>query len=238
MIETKIAEYAKNPIYKRVIEEQGQEALDLILIVYVNFYYSELEIIDLCSRWVGRRDTFIEKSYLVKHAADEVRHANLFKEGVERLGLDFDALDHDKYRIKDIDDRFTKLHESDDELEVLVGLNLYAEGVLALEEIYQLGNARPDLFYKFDQIYADEKTHLRFGEVVAKRLIEESEENQKKANEHNRWYERHLKDYIDGELADKIQVGIDMGFLTSDYSESLKQRFRDVTSELGYQATI
>ncbi|HMS83428.1 MAG TPA: hypothetical protein PKD12_07235 [Nitrospira sp.] len=238
MKETAIQQFAERPLYKTIIEEHGERALDLVLVVYVNFYFSEIEIMDLCSRWVPRRQSFVEKSYLVRHAADEVRHAKLFREGVERLGIDWESLDYDKYRIKDINERFVKLHTSDDELEVLIGLNLYAEGVLALEEIYQLGKTRPDVFYKFDQIYTDEKTHVRFGEVVAKRLVAESEENRLKMIEHCQWYEKHLSNYLGGELADKIQIGIDYGFLSNDYCESTKARFRQVTAELGYSSTL
>ncbi len=226
------------PPYQKLIEQYGEEGMGLILLVYVNFYFSEINIINLCGRWIPRRHDFIEKSYLVTHAADEVTHAKLFREGVERLGIEWNSLDHDKYRVHDIGERFDKLLKSDDELEVLIGLNLYAEGVLALEEIHQLAKSRPDIFYQFDRIYRDEQTHLRFGAVVARRMIEESEQNRARAQAHCQWYEDHLSNYLDGELSDKIQRAVDLGFVTSDYIDCTKRRFRNVMGELGLTTHI
>jgi len=228
----------ETPKYQQIIDEYGEDVLDLILVVYINFYYSELEIMELCSRWVERREGFTEKSYLIIQAHDEVIHAKLFKEGVERLGLDWDSIDHNKYRIRDIGERFDKLHISNNQMEVLIGLNMYAEGVLALEEIHQLSVTKPDIFYEFGRIYNDEQTHLRFGVVVAKRMIEESEENRRMAQEHCNWYEDHLKKYLNGELSDKIQRAIAAGFVTEDYIPSTKRRFIKVMSELGLETTI
>ncbi|MFD0391944.1 hypothetical protein ACFQ3Z_01125 [Streptomyces nogalater] len=62
-----------------IIEKHGKNAWDLVLTVYVNFYYSELEIIDLCARWIPRRDDLREKQYLLHHASDEIVHARLFR---------------------------------------------------------------------------------------------------------------------------------------------------------------
>jgi len=77
---------ATGPVSAEMIErEYGKATLDLILVVMVNFHYSEIEIMDLCGKWIPRRTNLIEKGYLVKHANDELRHAKLFRQGVERL---------------------------------------------------------------------------------------------------------------------------------------------------------
>jgi 1,2-phenylacetyl-CoA epoxidase catalytic subunit len=222
------------PVSAEMIErEYGKATLDLILIVMVNFHYSEIEIMDLCGKWIPRRANLVEKGYLVKHASDELRHAKLFRQGVERLGIDWDAFDHDRYRIRDIDERFQRLHDSDDELEVLIGLNLYAEGVLALEEIQQLGRHKPEIFYEFDSIYKDELTHHRFGVVVARRLIAESPENARRAQEYCDWYKDHLDRYLGKDLEEKLAHAIRLNFIAPDYVEATKQRFHAVMGELG-----
>jgi hypothetical protein len=215
-----------------IIEKHGRGIWDLILTVYVNFYYSELEIMDLCARWVPRREILREKQYLLRHASDEVTHARLFREGVERLGQPWDEFDHDRYRIQDIDDRFRKLFDSDDELEVLIGLNLYAEGVLAMEELAQLGRTKPEYFYQFTRIEQDERRHVGFGVTVTKRLMAESEENRRRAIEHRKWYEEHMENYLGGELSDKISGAIEAGFVGSDYIPRTRDRFHDVMSKL------
>jgi 1,2-phenylacetyl-CoA epoxidase catalytic subunit len=213
-------------------ETYGEAAWDLVLTVYVNFYYSELEIIALCERWLPRRTDLREKSYLLHHAADEIKHAGLFREGVERLGMPWDGFDHDKYRIDDIDQRFHKLHESDDELEVLIGLNLYAEGVLALEELYQLGRNKPEYFWQFAKIEQEERRHHAYGITVAKRYLAESEENRSRAAEHCRWYAEHLDNYLGATLSETIEWGIRAGFVDSDYIPRTRQRFNETMSQL------
>lgn len=220
-------------LMEEIIETHGSEAWDLVLTVYVNFYYSELEIIDLCARWLPKRDDLQEKQYLLRHASDEVVHARLFREGVERLGMPWYGFDHSRYQIKDIDDRFRKLHESDDELEVLIGLNLYAEGVLAMEELFQLGRCKPRYFYQFDRIEREERRHVGFGITVAKRRLQESQQNRLRAVEHCRWYQEHLENYLSGELSEVINWGIHAGFVNSDYIPRTRERFRDTMSKLG-----
>ncbi|WP_437626760.1 hypothetical protein [Sorangium sp. So ce1151] len=227
-----------NSLAQEIVEEYGQDMLDLVLLVYVNFYYSELEIIDLCAKWIPRRGILTEKSYLIRHASDEVTHAELFKKGVEHLGITWSDLDPDKFRIRDIDDRFKKLFDSDDELEVLIGLNLYAEGVLALEEIEQLARSKPRYFQDFERILRDEKTHVAFGVKVAKRLIAQSPENRARAQEYCSWYADHLKNYLGGELSGPLQTGIKHGFISSDYVEKTFTRFKDVMSQLDLQHSL
>lgn len=217
---------------EEIIEKYGPDAWDLVLTVYVNFYCSELEIIDLCGRWIHWRSDLQEKRFLLQHAADEVVHANLFKEGVERLGMPWAQVDREKYQIKDIDDRFQKLHESDDELEVLIGLNLYAEGVLAMEELHQLGRNKPQYFYQFDRIEREERRHVGFGITVAKRIIGESEENRRRAVEYCKWYKEHLDNYLAGQLSTAINWGIGAGFVSEDYIPRTRERFNQIMSKL------
>lgn len=219
---------------EEIVDRYGQEALDLVLLVYLNFYYSELRIIDLCGRWMPRRQEFDEKAYLVFHAYDEVKHAKMFRRGVERLGLDWDDLDHSRYMVDDIGERFTKLYESDDEVEVLIGLNLYAEGVLALEEIYQLAHTKPEYFPDFPEIYRDEMTHVAFGVKVAKRLVEQSPEARARAENHYAWYRDHLDQYLSNELASKIEHAASLGFVSPDYIDCTRHRFDDVMGRLGF----
>jgi 1,2-phenylacetyl-CoA epoxidase catalytic subunit len=218
---------------QEIIDTYGHDAWDLILTVYINFYYSELEIIDLCARWLPRRNDLKEKNFLLRHASDEIVHARLFREGVERLGQGWTEFDHDRYRIDDIDTRFGKLHYSDDEIEVLIGLNLYAEGVLAMEELHQLGQNRPRYFYQFDRIAREERRHVAFGITVAKRLVEENPEDRKRAVEHCKWYREHLEEYLGGQLKKSIAWAIQTGFVSDDYIPRTRQRFTDTMSKIG-----
>ena len=84
-------------LWEKIVKEEGQQMLDLIVMVYVNFYYAELEIIEVCEKWIPRRTNLEEKFMLLDHAADEIRHSSYFKQGVEYLGLNWDDLPHEKY---------------------------------------------------------------------------------------------------------------------------------------------
>jgi len=230
--------YASDSLASEIVQKYGQRGLDLVLTIYINFYESELEIMNLCARWVPRRTDLREKGFLLKHASDEVVHAQLFREGVEKLGVSWDDLDLQHYRVPDISERFRKLFHSDDEMEVLLGLNIYAEGVLALEEIEQLARMKPQYFYEFARILRDEKTHLAFGVTVAKRLIGESEAARASAQEHCNWYQEHLVNYLDKDLADSLAWGIKNEFISDDYVSRTKSRFRTVMSNLGLQVSL
>ncbi|GAA3463352.1 hypothetical protein ACFFSW_01035 [Saccharothrix longispora] len=216
-----------------ILEKYGRNAWDLILTVYVNFYYSELDIIDLCARWLPRRRGLREKNYLIRHAADEVVHARLFREGVEKLGQPWHEFDHDAYRIDDIGDRFAKLFYSDDEIEVLIGLNLYAEGVLAMEELYQLARSKTPYFHQFDRIEREERRHVAFGITVANQVLDDNAEARKRAVEHCKWYRDHMEGYLGGQLKESIAWAMDAGFVSDDYLDRTRARFDDVMSKIG-----
>jgi hypothetical protein len=222
---------------ERIVRDHGQELLDLIVMVYVNFYYSEIEIIDICGRWMPRRTNLKEKIYLVQQAADEVRHMNLFKKGIEGLGLKWDELPLDQYRVRDVDDRFAKLARSDNDLEIQIGMNLYAEGVLAMEELVQLGENAPQYFPDFGEIARDQLTHTGYGRAVARRLIQESPDNKTQAQQYCDWYRDHLENYAWNEISGLIDKGVGYGYLTADYRERLARRFENVMTSVGLAVT-
>ncbi|UMP00004.1 hypothetical protein [Amycolatopsis sp. EV170708-02-1] len=234
-----IASRPDSTTYKdEIIDRYGKHAWDLILTVYVNFYYSELDIIDLCARWLPRRHGLREKNYLIRHAADEVVHARLFREGVERLGQPWHDFDHDPYRIDDIGDRFAKLFYSDDEVEVLIGLNLYAEGVLAMEELCQLGRSQSPYFYQFDRIEREERRHVAFGITVANQFLDANPEARKRAVDYCKWYREHLEGYLGGQLKESISWAMEAGFVSSDYLDRTRERFNDVMAKIGIKEEL
>ncbi|WP_112263246.1 hypothetical protein [Lentzea terrae] len=223
---------------QEIIEKYGRNAWDLILTVYVNFYYSELDIIDLCARWLPRRKGLREKNFLIRHAADEVVHARLFREGVEMLGQPWHDFDHEPYKIDDIGDRFAKLFYSDDEIEVLIGLNLYAEGVLAMEELVQLARSNTPYFHQFERIEREERRHVAFGITVANQVLDSNPEARKRAVDHCKWYREHLDGYLDGQLKESIQFAMDAGFVSADYIDRTRARFDDVMSKIGIMEVV
>lgn len=217
-------------LWKKIVDDEGQEILDLILTLLVNFYYAELDIIDVCGRGIPRRSVLDEKLMLVEHAWDEMRHAQHFKNGVEALGLKWDELDKNKYYLPDQSTRFSKLLNSDDEIEVLVGLNLYSEGVLAMEELAQLHHNKPEYFPKFGEILTEEGRHLKFGITVARRRFKESEEARAKAQAYCDQFVHHLQQYLWEDINDAINLGIHLKYLDPDYRMKAVKRFENVMS--------
>jgi hypothetical protein len=217
-------------LWKKIVDDHGQEILDLILVLLVNFYYAELDIIDVCGRWIPRRSVLDEKFMLVEHAADEMRHAQYFKQAVEALGLKWEELDRDKYYLPDQSTRFSKLLTSEDEIEVLVGLNLYSEGVLAMEELAQLHHNKPEYFPKFGEILTDEGRHLKYGITVARRRFKDDEEARAKAQRYCDEMGQHLQQYLWDDINDAINLGIHLGYLDEDYRMKAVKRFENVMS--------
>jgi 1,2-phenylacetyl-CoA epoxidase catalytic subunit len=220
-------------LWKKIVEEDGEDILNLILMLHVNFYQAELDIIDVCARWIPRRSVLDEKFMLVTHASDEVRHAQYFKDGVEALGLKWDELDLKQLHLGEQSERFSKLLTSDDEIEVLVGLNLYAEGVLAMEELAQLHHNKPLYFPRFGEILADEGRHLKYGITVARRRFQDNEGARQQAQKCCDEFARHLQDYLWKEIDQAINLGTHLGYLDKDYRFKVARRFENVMSAVG-----
>lgn len=221
--------------YESIVEERGQAFLDAMLIIYTNFYYSELQIIDLCGRWIPRRTDLKEKSFLIRHASDEIRHAAMFRRGIEGLGLEFTDEMIEQYQVGDIGERFERLHSSDDELEVLVGLNLYAEGVLAMEELVELGEFATEYFPDFPKIAREEMVHLGFGRAVLERMFGENEKEKERAQIMCDEFAEHLVGYLRDDLGPIIDQGVEWKCVSPRYRENAIERFESVMTSVGLE---
>lgn len=220
------------------IGKPGDALYDAVATIYVNFYLSELRIIDLCARWIPQRTITREKYYLVHHANDEVRHAELFKKAFEKLGGTIDEAAISRYRVKDMDDRFDRLFQSGDEIEVLIGLNMYAEGVLAMMELQQLGKNAPGLFPDFLQIAQDEKTHLAFGAKVLARLLDEQPHERERATRIARGYREHLDSYLSSTVSDMIDFGVSINALDDDYRKKAVDLYEDIMERVAIDVRL
>ena len=220
------------------IGQPGDPLYDAVATIYVNFYLSELRIIDLCARWIPRRHITREKYYLVHHANDEVRHAELFRKAFENLGGTIDEAAIEKYQVRDMEDRFDRLFRSDDEIEVLIGLNMYAEGVLAMMELRQLGKNAPELFPDFLQIAQDEKTHLAFGAKVLGRILEDEPEQRQRATESARGYREHLGSYLATTVSDMIDFGVSISALDEDYRQQAIELYEEIMDRINIDVRL
>lgn len=217
----------------QLIAQHGEAFFDAVATIYVNFYVSELQIIDLCGKWIPRRTNLREKFFLVNHAADEIRHSELFRTGFERFGVTMSDDVVNKYLVEDMGNRFSKLQDSDDELEVLLGLNLYAEGVLAMLELDQLGRNMPKVFPDFPRIAVDEKVHLAYGKTVLVRMLKEDPSNVARALSIAKGYRAHLDEYLWSSVDNLISLGVSVKALDSDYREQAVDRFEQLMDSLG-----
>jgi hypothetical protein len=216
----------------------GDPLFDAVATIYVNFYLSELRIIDLCARWIPKRNIVKEKYYLVHHANDEVRHAELFKKGFQKLGGIIDDSALERYHVQDMEDRFDRLFSSEDELEVLIGLNMYAEGVLAMMELEQLGKNAPGLFPDFLQIAQDEKTHLAFGCKVIERILEEQPEERDRATKIARGYREHLSGYLSSTVSGMIDFGVSINALDDDYRQKAVDLYEGIMDRVNIDVRL
>jgi hypothetical protein len=218
---------------KAVVAAHGEQFYDAAATIYVNFYVSELQIIDLCGKWIPRRTRLREKFFLVHHAADEIRHSEMFEAGFTRLGGQMSEQVIGKYLVEDMGDRFDKLQQSEDELEVLLGLNLYAEGVLAMLELEQLGRNMPKVFPDFLRIATDEKIHLAYGKKVMERMLKEDPSNVARALAIAKGYRAHLDEYLWSSIDNLITYGVSVGALDANYREQAIERFEVLMDTLG-----
>ncbi|MFZ1010699.1 MAG: hypothetical protein WAN65_27920 [Candidatus Sulfotelmatobacter sp.] len=220
-------------LWRQIVEEEGQEVLDLILTIYVNMYHAELDVVDLCARWIPLRSETDEKFMLTEHAWDEVRHAKFFKGAIKYLGLHWEELDMNKYLLPDREARFKRMMTGEDELNVLVGLNMYAEGVHATEEMIQLYAHKPKYFPVFSKTIPDEERHVNFGRIVLRRRVESGDAAREKAQTDCDYWMQHMEGYLWGDISRAIDVGIRLGYLDKDYRIKICKRFYDVMTSVG-----
>lgn len=190
-----------------------------------NLYWVHLDIVDVCAKWVPRRERDDERAWLATQLAHEAAEVPMYRSMVEALGATPDV----SYRINDSLIRYQRLKETDDDVEVLVGMNVLAQAVLGHIEHRNLLRFDPVFFAPFVETIAFdagawERARLAMARRDPDRLREQLVAHQ-----------RHMLDLTIPELKPLLTPVIAAGVFPPDIFEVGIERYADVARMVGVE---
>ena len=211
--------------------EEGQQ---IVLTIYENFYWMRRHIIEMFARWILRREDVDGKLELVEHAWEEARQMKLLKQAILDLGYDWDKLDHESYFFEAVRRRYRELMASEDEFEMLVGMNLFSKGTIGYTELDQLYDHSPEIFTLFPGFRQEEGKHT---EIAKQRLLQILEKKPELRPNASKIVERYRtvgleENRTDPQLAAFVKVLIEHGFIGEDAWERAMGRLNEVFGDL------
>jgi hypothetical protein len=188
-----------------------------------NLYYICLDIIDVCAKWVPRRQRDDERIWLATQLQRETVEVPMylgFLKGIDRKP-------DPSIRITNSTLRYQHLKESEDELDVVVGMNILAQGVFGSFEHRQ--------FYRFDPVFFapafDTITFELMSTERAKEFIRRRDPERVKAI-FARWH-HHLVVESLPQLAPYISAVADVGIFDPDLPEQGERLFEQLAADVG-----
>ena len=204
-----------------------------ILRIYENFYWIHLWIIDVLARWTLKRQDTDGKLNLVQQSWEERNQMEAFKQEILDLGYHWDDLDHESYMFDAMRNRYNNFMTTDDELEVLIGMNLFSEGVFGYTELEQLHKHSPELFPRFPEFCEEEAEHAEGGRQALMAILERQPELREHAATLVEKYRKALLDTASDPNFSAFLMGlIQQGLLGKDVVERAMERFGKVFGEL------
>jgi hypothetical protein len=122
-----------------------------------NLFFVHHDIIEVCSLWLPRRDRDDEREWLALQLHRETQEIPMYKAYVHAMGYSPNSA----IRIPDSLQRYQTLKETDDETEIIVGMNVVAQSVIGTIEHQQLLRFDPVLFAPLVEVLAWEAGNLQ-----------------------------------------------------------------------------
>jgi hypothetical protein len=212
---------------------QRPEIRENLLRIYENFYWIHMWIVNVCARWVLKHEEVDKKLDLVEQAWEERNQMVAFKQAIIDLGYEWDKLDHEAYFFSAMKNRYRSFMATEDELEVLIGMNLFSEGVFGYTELEQLDKHSPGLFPKFKEFAEEEARHAEQG----RRFLMDALKKQPSLVPHARMlvgkYQKALMETAtDPEFSVFLRELVQQGFVGPDVVDCAGVRFRQVFGAL------
>lgn len=203
------------------------EVVRLLAPLLNNLYWVHLDIIDVCAKWVPRREQGDERMWLATQLKREVSEVPMYQGLLQRLGITPDP----KMRIRDSLTRYQQLKETEDEIDMVVGMNGVAQGTLGIIEHEQLYRFAPDLLAPFAEAAIGMYSDLQHAVMWMRRRERESVA----AAFHRYW--AHLHEVSLPEIGPLIRPLVAAGVFTEDLIRESEQRFRRIMTDTGLDPT-
>jgi hypothetical protein len=187
-----------------------------------NLYFVHLDIVDVCAKWVPRRTRDDERFWLANQLRRETEEVPMYRALVAATGREPDAA----WRIPDSRERYARLKETDDELNVAVGMNVVAQGVLGALEHRQLYAYNPVLFAPLVETIAFETGNLERVKVFLRRRDPEQ------LSDLMLRYHRHLLEVSIPTIMPLLEPVLTLGIFQGDIVQEGLERFAAIAVDV------
>lgn len=192
-----------------------------------NLYWVHLDIVEVCSKWVPRRQRHDERAWLAAQLAREAAEIPMYLGFLERLGREPDV----RYRIRDSLVRYQRLKDTDDEVEVFVGMNVLAQAVLGWIEHNHLYRFDPEFFAPVAETIAFDAGNWERSKIMMRRRDPEQLRSQFEA------HRDHMLEITIPELTPLLEPVIAVGVLPQDVFKIGIDRYRETADAVGVEMT-
>lgn len=183
-----------------------------------NLYWVHLDIVEVCAKWVPRRTAGDERIWLATQLKRETAEIPMYQGLLERLGIKPDPA----MRIRDSLLRYRALKETEDEIDMVVGMNVVAQGTLGIIEHEQLSKFAPGLLDPFAEAAIGMRTDLD------RAVLWLQKRDQAAVTEAFRRYWIHLHEISLPELTPLLEPLIKAGVFAPDLISDARRRFAEI----------
>jgi hypothetical protein len=210
-----------------------EEVRQSVLRIYENFYWIHLWIIDVCARWTLKQADVELKLGLVQQAWEEHNQMYEFKNAILALGFEWDDLEHESYLFDAMKKRYATFMTTDDELEIVIGMNLFSEAVFGVSELEQLHDNSPEIFPRFPEYCQEEIRHGEEGKRRLLSILEQRPELRPHAITLIDKYRKSLRDTTsDPQFGGFLMNLVQQGLLGKDVLDRVGARFHEVFQDI------
>ncbi len=205
------------------LHDVDPDAVNVLYPLLNNLYWVHLDIVDVCSKWVPRRERDDERIWLATQLARETVEVPMYLGFIHALGHTPNV----SYRIPDSLNRYSYMKEVDDELDVVVGMNVLAQGVLGWVEHNQLYTYAPQFFAPMLETIAFDIGNLERAKVFMRRRDPE------RLGELFTGYRKHMLEITLPEIMPLIGPVMEAGVFQDDVVELGTERFAEIAAAVG-----
>lgn len=203
---------------------------DSVKRVILSQFWANSRFIGVCAASIQHVDDIEEKLEIVEHLECIRKHMTTFRRYAEEvLEIAWDSLDHSEFGCRVMTKRYGWLRESTDLVELLVGLYMFAHGVIGHAEFTGLYNCSPEIFPEYDSFARDVDRQCAMGSARLRRLLEDRPSLREHAVEIARQYGSALVETAtDPSFSLSLAQLAKQGLLPPDITDRAGKRYEEV----------
>jgi hypothetical protein len=202
--------------------------------IVLNQFWADSRFIGVLAASIQRTSDVDEKMQIVEHMeATRTQMADFRRVAVEVLGINWEAEDHSQFGFRVLTKRYDWLRENTDPVELLVGLYLFAHGVIGHTEFTELHRCSPEIFPGYDSFAREVDRQCAEGSARLRRMLDDDPGLREHAAGIARKYGGVLMETTeDSSFSQFLAQLAEHGLLPADIGERAGKRYMEVFSFL------